>query len=198
VKDGLALQQAGRHREAIGKFQAALTLTETSATHFELGRSYYAIDDYAAALASFERAAALAGNDSERQAALWRIDSLRRLMAPAPPPPPTALQAIAQGRWVIERISLCSDPSAIFRLELQGTRVIWRKGPAGSHGVFVEEVQSDTPSEARTVSVAAPDVPRANSQTAGTRWRYLLHFDGSVRVEPSNLSAFTIVQCPTG
>lgn len=118
-------------------------------------------------------------------AALAATDGARAQIAPAP----GLLHLLAQSRWAVN--GACTTPSAVYRLEHRGTTVAWFNA---QNSMDVEEVRSDTPFEAATVTIQSSN-PSGGNSPIGTTWRYLIQADGRVTVEKNGRVAFFITRC---
>ncbi len=119
--------------------------------------------------------------------ALAASDGAHAQIAPAP----GLLQHLAEARWAVN--GACGQPAQVYRLEHQGTTVVWYDW---QNGTDVEEIRQDSPFDALTVTVRSSH-PGGNSTPIGTTWRYQIQSDGRVTVEKAGRTAFFIARCPS-
>jgi hypothetical protein len=101
------------------------------------------------------------------------------------------LEQIAQSRWAIGGARNCGVAQKTYTLEFAGKFAKWRDG---ANNTYVEEINYNNESEARTTSVRSSPA-RPDSPEAGTVWLYSRNGFGEVNVQASGRNFFSLDRC---
>jgi hypothetical protein len=98
--------------------------------------------------------------------------------------PLALLKMVSAGRWAVGGSANCGVRSKTYALEIAGNLAKWRNG---SNKMFIERIETNSETEARTVTDEGPQM--------GTVWTYSKIGVDKVHVQPSGKTPFILGRC---